>query len=564
MSEKNPQEPEMIEKDESMTVVDISEKLETYTNETTINDSINNNDGGPVVQMSKTKFVLVFVGLTFGLFLAALDMTIVATALPAIVAEFNALDDISWVGTAYLLTGTAVQPTYGKISDIFGRKSTFLGAIITFELGSLLCGLSTNMTMLIISRAIAGIGGGGIFSLVYIIITEIVPIQDRGKYQGIVGGCFGFASVVGPLLGGIFTDHVTWRWTFYINLPLGAITVICVTLVLHLPHPKGSFRQKIKRIDWLGTVVVVVATVSVLLPLSWGGNKYGWTSPIVIVLFCVGGLGFVIFAYIEGWLANEPIAPGHLFLNRTVAFAYAVTLWHGMLFFSLTYFVPLYYQVVKGHTATQSGFDLLPFIFGVSTLSISTGQLLSRTDFFSYNVICLVGSVLMTIGGGLLSTLTETSNRGEQIGYLLIAGMGVGSIMQTILLAVQNSVERKDVASATSLLTFFRTMGAVFGVAILGAILNNELNKNLVSLIPPGISPEVVIHSGSLLNALPDSQKKLIVHKFVQSLNETFRSVIPMGVLCFVCVLGVKWLKPKINKSEETLDLQEESKDVEK
>ncbi|RHZ60070.1 hypothetical protein Glove_359g14 [Diversispora epigaea] len=481
----------------------------------------------PSVQMSKTKVLLVFVGLALSILLAALDQTIVATALPKIAQDFDALGQISWIGSAYLLTATAFQPTYGKFSDIFGRKSTFLTAIILFEAGSLICGLAKNMNMLIVARAIAGLGGGGIFSLVLIIISEIVSIQDRGKYQGMIGGVFGISSVVGPLLGGAFTDHLTWRWAFYINLPLGAIAIIFVVAFLHLPHPEGSLVNKLKRIDWLGTFFIASSTVCVLLPLNWGGSTYEWDSPVIIVLFCVGGVGYIIFAYIEGWVSKEPLAPGRLFKDRTIAACFSVNFWQGMAFFSLTYFVPLFYQTVKGETATESGLALLPLILGVVFASISSGQLVSRTEAISYKVLCIFGAVLITVGGGLISTLDENSNHGKQIGYLLITGVGVGAIMQTTLLAGQGIVEHKDVGSVTSLLTFFRTFGAVFGIAIFGTIFNNQMEKSNLS----------------------DDRIKV----FVDALSLSFKFVIPVGILCLISAFLMRNVKPILSdKKNET------------
>ncbi|CAG8506507.1 5007_t:CDS:2, partial [Dentiscutata erythropus] len=268
-----------------------------------------NNVNKPKYEMAKTELLLVFVGLALAIFLAALDQTIVATALPAIAIEFNAIDQISWVGTAYLLTATGFQPTYGALSDIFGRKYVFLAAIFLFELGSLLCGLSVNMTMLIISRGVAGIGGGGLIGMILIIISEIVSIKDRGKYQGMIGGCFGIASVVGPLLGGAFTDKVTWRWAFFINLPLGVITFFTVVFLLHLPIPTGSLWAKLKLIDWLGSFTLVASTILLLLPLNWAGSTYAWSDPIIIVLLCLGAVGYIIFILIEAKFAEVPIAP---------------------------------------------------------------------------------------------------------------------------------------------------------------------------------------------------------------------------------------------------------------
>ncbi|RIB16270.1 major facilitator superfamily domain-containing protein [Gigaspora rosea] len=481
--------------------------------------------------------------LSLAIFLASLDQTIIATALPAIALEFKALDQISWVGTAYLLTATAFQPSYGKLSDIFGRKPVFLAAIFLFELGSLLCGLSVNMIMLIISRAIAGVGGGGLIGMVYIIISEIVPIKDRGKYQGMMGGCFGIASVVGPLLGGAFTDKVTWRWSFFINLPLGVITFISVVCLLHLPSPTGSFWAKLIRIDWWGAFTLVVATILLLLPLNWAGSKYAWSDPIIIVLLCLGGVGYAIFVLIEAKVAEEPIAPLHLFKNLKVAACFSINLFHGMAFFALLYFVPLYFQVIKSESATTSGLELLPLILSIVIMAISAGQLVSRTVFFSYGAICIFGSILMIVGSGLTITFSENSSRGQIAGYLLVSGLGIGLILQMTVLAGQGIVEHKSLAAVTSLLTFFRTMGAVFGVAILGTVFNNVFDSNL----PPQLQ-------GSLQGFDPTTSAQaspFIIHDFVIALDAAFKVVIVFSGLTFISSLPLITVKPHRDNNQD-------------
>ncbi|RIA83709.1 major facilitator superfamily domain-containing protein [Glomus cerebriforme] len=503
------------------------------------------NDRAP---LTKTRLSLVFIGLAFGIFLAALDQTIVATALHAIANEFSALDQIAWVGTAYLLTATAFQPTYGKLADIFGRKITFLIAIFLFELGSLICGLSPNMTCLIIARAIAGTGGGGIIGLVFIIISDIVSLQDRGKYQGIVGGVFGISSIVGPLLGGAFTDSITWRWAFYINLPFGVITIICVIFFLRLPYISGSLLEKFKRIDFLGTFVLVCSTIALLLPLNWGGSKYKWDSPVIIVLLCVGALGFIIFAFVEKYIAIEPIAPGRLFKDRMVAACFAVNFFQGMAFFGMVYFTPLFFQIVKGATATRAGLEILPLILAVVFTVIFTGQLVSRTTIISYKLLCIIGGILIITGAGLMSTFSDTSTRGELIGYLLISGIGIGAIMQTTLLASQQVVAYEDLASVTSLLTFFRTIGAVFGVAILGTVFNNGLSDHL----PGGGSGHNGFEGGELGN-VPNS----IMRAFVLSFDISFKVVIVMGALTLISALFMKNIKPARDVKGESEKVRE-------
>ncbi|CAG8781779.1 4239_t:CDS:10, partial [Gigaspora margarita] len=460
-------------------------------------------DNEPKFSMNKTQLND---SLALAIFLAALDQTIVATALPAIALEFNALDQIAWVGTAYLLTATAFQPTYGSLSDIFGRVS-------------------------------------GLIGLVLIIISEIVPIKERGKYQGMIGGCFGVASVVGPLLGGAFTDKVTWRWAFFINLPLGVITFIAVVVFLHLPIPTGSFWSKLARIDWLGAFVLVVATILLLLPLNWAGSTYAWSDPHIIILLCLGGVGYIIFILIEAKFAVQPIAPLHLFKNFKVASCFSINLFHGMTFFALVFFIPLYFQVVKSESATTSGLELLPLIMGVVVLSILSGQLVSRTVYFTYGSLCILGSILMAIGSGLISTLTEDSSKGQMIGYLLIAGVGVGFIIQITVLAGQGIVEPKDIATVTSLLTFFRTMGAVFGVAILGSVFNNVFNSNLPSQFQGSLNSFGPHMSGQ---APP-----FIIHDFVIALEAAFKVVIAFSILTFISSLPLITVRPHRDNEPE-------------
>ncbi|RUP46018.1 hypothetical protein BC936DRAFT_147448 [Jimgerdemannia flammicorona] len=533
-------------------------KLNSYhpeENDIEIAESVagSSNGGEPGNEYLPLKQLLtVFIGLCLALFMSSLDQTIVSVALPTIASEFKASSEIAWVGTAYLLTSTSFQALYGKFSDIFGpihpHQPTMLFAVAIFLIGSLLCGVATDMTMLIVARAIAGIGGSGLMSCVMIIISDIVPLRERGKYQGLLGGVFSLSSVVGPLLGGVFTDHVNWRWCFYINLPLGAITVVTIIFLLRLRGPTGSWKDKMGRIDYWGTVTLVAAIVLILLPLNWGGSTYKWSDPIIIGLFVAGVVMIIAFICVETFVAKEPIMPISVFKLRNPLAVFIFNFFIGTGFYALIYFLPIYFQVVKGDSATAAGLEMLPFMLGLVFCSVISGGLVSA--FGKYRPFIWVGSAVVTVGAGLISTLTEESDRGKQLGFLLIAGLGLGCSMQATLLAAQAAVQRDQLAVVTTLTTFWRSLGGVFGIAIAGSIFNNALATNVVDIVKP-LTPAVLeaVKSQGLIRELPEDVKMLVIKAYVKSLDTAFIVAVPFLGIAFLASLFIEF-KPLMKRTK--------------
>ncbi|KAF9359965.1 hypothetical protein BGX34_008026 [Mortierella sp. NVP85] len=462
---------------------------------------------------------LVFFGLCLVLFMASLDQTIVSVLIPTLGKTFNAPQYIAWVGTSYLLTNTAMQPLYGKLSDIFGRKNTILVAIFFFLLGSLICGAAPTIVILVVGRGIAGVGAGGMISLTMIIISDVVSLRERGKYQGIIGSMFGISAVIGPLLGGVLAEKSTWRWAFYINLPIGVVSTIAIFFVLRLPKVLGTRREKLRRVDFLGSFTIVIGIICVLLSTNWGGNEYAWSSVQVIVPYCVGAVFLIAFLFIEAKVAAEPILPFRLFRNQSVCAAFATSFFIGGAFMGAIFFCPLYLQLVMHESATKAGLQLLPLVGGMMVAGIGTGVLISKTG--RYRPYIWVSLVIYIAGMALLSLWDEKSSLSVQIGFLFIVGLGLGGSMQSVVLAGQCAVENSDIATVTSMLSFFRSMGGVANVAIGGSMINNVLTHQQVD---PNNFMDVYAH--------PD--------KYAMATQAVFRQCIAWPTLALVAALFIQ------------------------
>lgn len=488
----------------------------------------------PVPKLSHRQILVVFSGLMTGMLLAALDQTVVATALPTIVGELGGLEHLSWVVTAYLLTSTASSPLYGKISDLLGRRRVFQFAIVVFLLGSTLAGFSRSMAQLIAFRAVQGLGAGGLMVMSLTIIGDILSPRERGRYQGYMGSVFAFSSVVGPLLGGLFVDHLTWRWVFYINLPIGAAALVVTSFALNLP-----FVRRPHRIDYEGAALLVAGVSCLLLVTVWGGTEYPWGSATIVGLGAAGAVLLGLFVVREHYAA-EPILPLRLFRNRVFTLTGGAAFILGLSMLGGVIFLPVFLQVVTGATATNSGLLLLPLMVGIVTMSVTTGRLITRTG--RYKRYPVVGSLFMTFGLFLLSRMDTSTTRLEASLFMLVLGLGLGMVMQVLVIALQNAVEHRDLGIATSTNTFFRSLGGAFGAALFGAILSGRLAYHLPRLLPAGsggIDPALLTGSPAMIRTLPLDVQAAVVEAFSRSIVATFLWAIPFAALSFLLVLAI-------------------------
>ncbi|MFI6701816.1 DHA2 family efflux MFS transporter permease subunit [Streptomyces sp. NPDC050509] len=482
--------------------------------------------------------VLLAIGaLLMGLLLASLDQTIVSTALPTIVSDLGGLEHLSWVVTAYLLASTAATPLWGKLGDQYGRKKLFQTAVVIFLIGSALCGIAQNMTQLIGFRALQGLGGGGLIVLSMAIVGDLVTPRERGRYQGLFGAVFGATSVLGPLLGGFFTQHLSWRWVFYINLPLGIVALLVIATVLHIPVHRARHT-----IDYLGTFLIASVAVCLVLVASLGGTTWAWGSAETIGLAVLGLVLLAFFIRVER-RAAEPVLPLRLFGLRTFTLVACISFIVGFAMFGAMTYLPTFLQVVHGISPTLSGVHLLPMVLGLLITSTLSGQIVSRTG--RWKVFPILGTGVTAVGLLLLHQLTEFSGTWEMSAYFFVFGAGLGLVMQVLVLVVQNAVSYQDLGVATSGATFFRSIGASFGVAVFGTIFTNLLRDKLADALagkplPPGTGTGQLAADPHSLGRLPAALRGPVLHAYATSITDVFLYGVPVVLIAFAIAWFLK------------------------
>lgn len=487
--------------------------------------------------LTHRQILTVYSGLMLGMIVAGLSQMIVTTALPTIVGELGGLEFLSWVVTAHLLTSTAFTPLYGKISDLVGRRSVFQAAILIFIGGSFLCGLAQNMPQLIAFRAIQGAGSGGLMAMSMVITGDVVAPRERGRYQGYMGAAWALVSVVGPLVGGFIVDNMSWRWCFWVTIPVGIAALAVTSRVLRLP-----FRRVEHRVDYLGAALLIGAVTSILLVSVWGGTeRFPWGSPLIVALSAAAIILTASFLIQEN-KTPEPILPLRLFKNSVFTVTSINGVIVGVAMFGSWTFLPVWLQVVSGASPTASGLMVVPMMGGMMLTSITSGRLIVRTG--RYRIFPILGSALLCVGVFLLSTLTPGTGRLATASYFFLMGTGMGMMMQVMVLAVQNSVDQRDLGIATASSQFFRQMGGTMGTAVFGAILTSRLAFHLPRLVSPealgSIDPAKLRGSPRIIYSLPPGVRDGVIEAFARSLHTVFLAAVPLALLGFIVILFLK------------------------
>ncbi|KAL0580750.1 MFS sugar transporter [Marasmius crinis-equi] len=495
------------------------------------------------------KLGLITLALCLSVFLMALDNTIIATAIPKITDHFHSLDDVGWYGSAYLLTTASFQLMFGKFYTYFSIKWTYITAITIFEIGSLVCGVAPSSDALIVGRAIAGIGSAGVFSGALIIIAHSVPLAKRPIFTGVIGAMYGLASVAGPLLGGVFTDKVSWRWCFYINLPIGGVTLLVIALFFKSPARRKSskidtWRDGLRKFDSWGTLVFIPAIICLLLALQWGGTQYPWRNGRIIALFVVFGVLIIIFIGIQIWKQDDATVPPRILKQRSIMasawFAFSL----GASFFIMVYYIPIWFQAVKGTSAVKSGIDNLPMILGVVIASLISGAMISATGY--YTPWMILSTILASIGSGLISTFKPDTSSAKWIGFQVIYGLGIGVGMQQPLMAAQTVLPLEDVPSGTAIIVFAQTVGGAIFISIAQNVFTNKLVTEVVKNAP-GLNPAVVLGAGATMikTVIPQEFLGGVIEAYNQALVNAYYVAIAMACLTVVGSVFVEWRSVK-------------------